>query len=62
MAMPPFKKERAQRLFSIILIVVGVLLMITEEIYALKIGSLTINMFIVGALLAFAGILYFWDV
>lgn len=61
MVLTPFKNERIQRMTSMFILILGVLLMITENIRTIEVAGITVNMFVVGMLVAFVGFLYFMD-
>lgn len=61
MVLFPFEKKKSQKLASVISMIIGVLLMISTPI--IKLGTrLTISGFVVGAIIAFLGLLYFLDI
>ena len=62
MVLPPFKNEQMQRLCSVLVLILGVLLMIAENIRVIHLAGIAINMFVVGVIVAFIGFFYFMDV
>ena len=57
----PFKKKDAQRSWSIILIILGLLIMIIKPLSSI-IDNIGLNSFITGLIIAFAGFFYFMDI
>ncbi len=57
----PFKNKNTQRVWSIVFVIVGVLIMIIKPVSGIveKIG---LNAFITGLILAFVGFFYFMDI
>ncbi len=56
MATWPFKNKQTQRLFSILLIIIGVILMVTTP--AIRLGQVQFSGFVTGAILGFLGLFY----
>jgi len=57
----PFRHRASQKIISILAMIIGILLMITTPIFRLG-ANLTISGFVVGAILALIGFVYFLDV
>lgn len=56
MATWPFRNKQTQRLFSIILIIIGIPLMVTTPI--VNLGQVQLSGFVMGAILGFLGLFY----
>ena len=57
MVLFPFKKEKTQRLLSVIFIITGILMMITRPITTI-VDGIGINSFLTGLILSFLGFFY----
>lgn len=57
----PFKKKDTQRVWSVVFIIIGLLIMIIKPLSNL-IDSIGLNSFITGLIIAFAGFFYFMDI
>jgi hypothetical protein len=57
----PFKNKNNQRIWSVLFIVIGLLIMLVTPLSKL-ISTLGINSFILGLIITFAGFFYFMDV
>ena len=57
----PFKSKGVQRIWSIIFIIVGLLIMIIKPLSNI-INNIGLNSFITGLMITFAGFFYFMDV
>lgn len=59
----PFEELKNQQIFSIIIILAGLLLMfVTAPFILIKIGTLVVVSGIIGVILFFVGLFYFLDV
>ncbi len=61
-AMFPFKKVRAQKVFSITIALIGLLLMFVTVPFLIKLGSTAIFGSSIGLILFFVGLIYFLSV
>ena len=61
MVLYPFKKENRQQISSLWIALAGVIILVTENLYTVKIGTFTFHFAIIGGILIFAGLLYFID-
>jgi len=57
----PFKKKDSQRLWSIVFIIMGLLMMIIKPLSNI-IDNIGVNSFITGLIITFAGFFYFMDI
>ncbi len=57
----PFKNKNSQRVWSIIFIIIGLLIMIIKPLSNI-IDSIGLNSFITGLIITFAGFFYFMDI
>ena len=57
----PFKKRSTQRVWSIVFVIVGLLILIIKPLSSI-IDGIGFNSFITGLILAFAGFFYFMDI
>lgn len=62
MVLTPFKNERTQKITSAIIVLISVLAMGSENIRYFNILGITFNLFVIGMVVAFIGMLYFLDV
>lgn len=60
MTLWPFKNKSTQKLFSIISLIAGVILMLSVPIIKIY-GDVQISGFALGAIIGFLGLLYFFD-
>lgn len=60
MVLSPFGKKNSQKLASIIVMIIGVLLLVTAPV--IPVGGFNLSGFIIGAIITLIGFVYFLDV